>query len=220
MNIVIFGPPGAGKGTQSKHIVEKFNLFQLSTGELLREEITKNTKLGQEISSIINTGNLVSNEIVGNLIEKYLSDEKYKNRLIFDGYPRNLIQAKSLDDVLKKNNQKIDIALKLSVSLETIKKRISDRKNLENRKDDNEKTAIKRFETYEKNIKPVIDFYKQSNLLKVVNGETSISEISTEISGLIKGIKGWLWEIRQYKCVGNKNSLIYGSYRRDKYSTK
>ena len=190
MNIVIFGPPGAGKGTQSNIIVKKFNLHQLSTGELLRKEIENKTKLGQEISAIIKDGNLVSDKIAGDLIEKYLSNNIYKNRLIFDGYPRNLIQAKSLDDVLKKNNQKIDIALKLSVSLETIKKRISDRKNLENRKDDNEKTAIKRFETYEKNIKPVIDFYKQSNLLKVVNGEGSISEICDEISDLIKGIKG------------------------------
>ena len=190
MNIVIFGPPGAGKGTQSKHIVEKFNLFQLSTGELLREEITKNTKLGQEISSIINTGNLVSNEIVGNLIEKYLSDEKYKNRLIFDGYPRNLIQAKNLDLLLKKYDQKIDIVLKLTVSLETIKKRILERKNFENRMDDDEQIAIKRFNNYENNIKPVIDFYKQSNLLKVVNGEGSISAISNEISDLIEGIKG------------------------------
>ena len=95
----------------------------------------------------------------------------YKNRLIFDGYPRNLIQAKNLDDLLKKYDQKIDIVLKLSVSLETIKKRILERKTLEKRADDNEKIAIKRYETYEKNIKPVIDFYKQSNLLKVVNGE-------------------------------------------------
>ena len=190
MNLVIFGPPGAGKGTQSSFIAKKFKLYQLSTGELLRNEIKNKTNLGKQISSIINLGNLVSNELVGSLIEKYLSDKDYQNKIIFDGYPRNLIQAKSLDDVLKKNNQKIDIALKLSVSLETIKKRISDRKNLENRKDDNEKTAIKRFETYEKNIKPVIDFYKQSNLLKVVDGEGSISEICDEISDLIKGIKG------------------------------
>ncbi len=190
MNIVIFGPPGAGKGTQSKFIVEHFNLHQVSTGELLRKEIKDNTKLGQEISSIINIGNLVSDDIVGDLIEKYLSNKIYKNRLIFDGYPRNLSQAKNLDFLLKKYNQKIDIALKLSVSLETIKKRISDRKNIEKRKDDSEDIAIKRFENYENNIKPVINFYKQSNLLKVVNGETSISEISNEISGLMKGIKG------------------------------
>ena len=199
MNIVIFGPPGAGKGTQSNLIVKKFNLFQLSTGELLRKEIKNNSDLGHQISSIINAGNLVSNEVVGDLIEKYISNENYKNRLIFDGYPRNLIQAKNLDNVLKKFDQKIDIVLKLSVSLKTIKKRISERKYLEKREDDSEKIAIKRYETYENNIKPVIDFYKQSNLLKVVNGETSITQISDEISGLISSIKGWLLGIGQYK---------------------
>ena len=188
MNIVIFGPPGAGKGTQSNLIVERFNVHQLSTGELLRKEIKNQTELGNQISSIINSGNLVSDEIVGNLIEKYISNKIYKSRLIFDGYPRNLIQARNLDNLLNKNNQKIDIALKLSVSLETIKKRISERKNLEKRADDNQEIAIKRYETYEKNIKPVIDFYKQSNLLKVVNGEATIDEISNEIRGLIEGI--------------------------------
>ena len=192
MNIVIFGPPGAGKGTQSNLIVQKFKLHQLSTGELLREEIKNNTDLGNQISSIINSGNLVSDKIVADLIKKYVSDKFYKDRLIFDGYPRNLIQAKNLEDVLKKYNQKIDIVLKLNVSLETIKKRISERKSLEKRADDSEKIAIKRYLTYENNIKPVIDFYKQSNLLKVVNGEANVSEISDEISGLIELIKGWL----------------------------
>ena len=190
MNIVIFGPPGAGKGTQSNLIVKRFNLHQLSTGELLRKEIQNKTELGLQISSIINSGNLVSDNIVGDLIEKYISNKSFKNRLIFDGYPRNLIQARNLDNLLTKNHQNIGIALKLSVSLETIKKRILERKSLEKRADDNEEIAIKRYLTYENNIKPVIDFYKQSNLLKVVNGETSISKISDEISGLIEGIKG------------------------------
>ena len=192
MNIVIFGPPGAGKGTQSNFIVKKFNLYQLSTGELLRKEINDKTQLGQQISSIINAGNLVSDEIVGNLIEKFITNKDYKNRLIFDGYPRNLSQARYLDVLLKRNNQKIDIALKLSVSLKTIKKRILERKNLEKRADDNEKIAIKRYETYENKIQPVINFYKQSDLLQVVNGEASITEISDEISALIEGKKGWL----------------------------
>ena len=190
MNIVIFGPPGAGKGTQSNFIVKKFNLHQLSTGELLRKEIKNNTSLGNQISSIINSGNLVSDQIAGDLIEKYISDSKYKNRLIFDGYPRNLVQARYLDSSLKRHDQKIDIALKLSVSLDTIKKRIIERKNLEKRVDDNETIAIKRYEMYENNIEPVINFYKQTDLLKVVNGEASISEISDEISDLIDGIKG------------------------------
>ena len=206
MNIVIFGPPGAGKGTQSNLIVKKFNLYQLSTGELLRQEIKGKTNLGNQISSIMNTGNLVSDHIVGTLIEKYISNKIYKSRLIFDGYPRNLTQAKNLDNLLKKYDQKIDIVLKLSVNLETIKKRILERKVLEKRSDDNEEIAIKRFETYENNIKPVIDFYKQSKLLRVVNGEATISEISDEISGLIESIKGWLWVIRQYKYAVNKNS--------------
>ena len=192
MNLVIFGPPGAGKGTQSSFITNKFNLYQLSTGELLREEIKNKTELGVKISSIINAGDLVSDKIVSELIEKFISKKEFQNRIIFDGYPRNLAQAKNLDILLKKNNQKIDMVLKLSVSLDIIKQRISERKNLENRPDDDEETAIKRYDTYEKNSKPVIDFYKHSGLLSVVNGERSIKEINSEISALIEAIKGWL----------------------------
>ena len=192
MNLVIFGPPGAGKGTQSSFITKKYNLYQLSTGELLREEIRNKTELGKKISSIINSGDLVSDEIVSELIEKFISKKEFQNRIIFDGYPRNLAQAKNLDILLKKNNQKIDMVLKLSVSLDIIKQRISERKNLENRPDDDEETAIKRYDTYEKNSKPVIDFYKHSGLLRVVNGERSITEINSEISALIEAIKGWL----------------------------
>ena len=190
MNLVIFGPPGAGKGTQSGYIAKKLKLYQLSTGELLRNEIKNNTNLGKQISSTINSGNLVSNEIVSNLIEKYLSDKTYQNRIIFDGYPRTLTQAQTLNDSMIKYNQKIHIALRLTVSLDTIIKRIKERSALEKTDDDSEEIAIKRYETYEKNIKPVIDFYKQSNLLKVVNGESSIIEINNEISALIESIKG------------------------------
>jgi len=216
MNIVIFGPPGAGKGTQSKFIVKKYNLHQLSTGELLRNEIINKTQLGQEISSIINSGNLVSDQIVSNLIERFISDNDYKNRLIFDGYPRNKVQAENLNALLKKHSQKIDLVLKLSVSLDVIKKRITGRsvcsicgkiyneffnpapvngdccasKFLQKRSDDTLNIAISRYETYEKNIKPVINFYKETKLLNVVNGETPIGVITSEIGGLIEAIKG------------------------------
>tara|TARA_X000001036_G_scaffold381194_1_gene373068 strand:+ start:641 stop:1291 length:651 start_codon:yes stop_codon:yes gene_type:complete len=216
MNLVIFGPPGAGKGTQSKFVVEKYNLHQLSTGELLRSEIINKTELGLEVSSIMNSGNLVSDNIVSDLIEKYISNKIYKNRLIFDGYPRNKPQAQNLNRLLSKYDQKINLVLKLSVSLDVIKKRIAGRsvcsicgkiyneffnpaplnadccasKYLQKRSDDTLNIAISRYETYEKNIKPVIDFYKETNLLKVVNGETPINEITKEISDLIESKKG------------------------------
>ena len=218
MNLVIFGPPGAGKGTQSKFIVKKYNLHQLSTGELLRNEIINKTQLGLEVSSNMNSGNLVSDKIVSDLIEKFVSNDNYKNRIIFDGYPRNRLQAENLNRLLNKYNQKIDLVLRLSVSLDVIKKRITGRsvcsicgkiyneffnqapinsdccasKYLQKRSDDTLDIAIIRYETYEKNIKPVTDFYEESKLLKVVNGETPINEITNEIGDLIESIKGWL----------------------------
>ena len=195
MNIVIFGPPGAGKGTQSKFIVKKYNLYQLSTGDLLRNEIKNNSELGTKISSIINSGGLVSDEIVGNLIEKFVSSYEYKNKIIFDGYPRTLIQAKNLNNLLKNYGQKIDVVLKLTVGLETIKKRISER----HRSDDSEDIAIKRFQTYDQTTKPVLEYYKKQKLIKEVNGEQKIEEINKEIGDIIDLIEGWLWTITPYK---------------------
>ncbi len=215
MNLIIFGPPGAGKGTQSNFIVNKYNLFQLSTGEILRDEIKNKTELGTKISSIMNSGSLVSDEIVSMLIEKFILRIEYKNKFIFDGYPRNIPQAKNLDYLLNKYNQKIDLVLKLSVSLESIKKRISGRsvcsicgkiyneffnpapinsnccasKYLQKRTDDTLDVAVKRFKTYENKTYPLIEFYKKFNLLKVVNGESSITQINAEISGLIDTIE-------------------------------
>ena len=188
MNIVIFGPPGAGKGTQSKFIAEKFNMYQLSTGDILRKEMSKNTEIGKKISSVINTGSLASDQIVSDMIEKVISNNDYHNKIIFDGYPRNLIQAKNLENLLKKYKQKISIVLKLSVSLETVKKRISERKSLEKRTDDDKDIAIKRYKTYENSTEPVIEYYKKLNLLKVIDGENSIDQINKEISDIISSI--------------------------------
>ena len=188
MNLIIFGPPGAGKGTQSTLIAKKYNLFQLSTGEILRDQIKLKTDLGIKISPLINSGSFVPDEIVSELIDRFIKQDKYKNKIIFDGYPRSLPQARNLDYLLNKYKQKINVVLKLSVSLSTVKKRILERKNQENRTDDSEEIAIKRYENYEKSSKPVLSYYNQSNLLKVINGEGSISEINNEISGIIEAI--------------------------------
>ncbi len=124
MNIILFGPPGAGKGTQADNIAKKFTLHKVSTGDLLREEIDKNTNLGVDVRSILDKGALVSDDITNNLIMNILSDEKFFNRLIFDGYPRNLNQAKNLDLLVKKYNQKISCVLSLNIDKETIIKRV------------------------------------------------------------------------------------------------
>ena len=111
MNIILFGPPGAGKGTQSKYLVNKLNAFQISTGDLLREEIKKNSDIGKSINDDMKNGKFISDDIVNKLIEKLISDPQKKNKLIFDGYPRSLSQAKNLEVLLKNSNQSIDLIL-------------------------------------------------------------------------------------------------------------
>ena len=124
MNLVLFGPPGAGKGTQENNLVKEFNLFKISTGDLLRDEIKKKSPLSEKIKSLIDKGDLVSDKTINDLIEKILSNKNYSNRMIFDGYPRNLNQAKSFDILAKKYNQKIYCVLSLKVNKDVIIKRI------------------------------------------------------------------------------------------------
>ena len=215
MNIVIFGPPGAGKGTQADNLVKNYNLFKVSTGDILRDEINKKTKLGDQIGAAINQGLFVTDDIIDNLIENIISNPTNHNRMIFDGYPRNLNQAKKLDLLVNKYNQKIFSVISLNVHKETVLKRILGRvvclkcgsifnkffnppnesnhkcelKHLVIRPDDNEKTILKRFDTYENETFPILNYYKKQNLLTNIDGMNKIDEIYKEIRQIMASLK-------------------------------
>ena len=186
MNLILFGPPGAGKGTQAKYLVKKLNNFQISTGDMLRDEIQKNSEIGKKIVNDMNDGKFVSDQIVNTLIENVLFDSQKKNRLIFDGYPRSLAQAENLELLLKKSNQTIDFVFFLNVNKETIIKRIEQRRILEKRSDDDLSTIIKRFDTYMETTKPVLDFYSKNPNFYEIDGDAKIEEITTKIDNFIK----------------------------------
>ena len=215
MNIILFGPPGAGKGTQSHNLEKDYNLIKISTGELLRKEITDKTTLGNQIRSIMDSGSLVSDKIMNDLVKNSLLKNKNFDELIFDGYPRNLNQAIELDNVIKKNGKKISCVLSLEVDKKTVIKRISGRQTCSNcglifnkyfspptdinhkcdekflikRTDDNEKTLENRFDTYYKKTLPILNYYKKQNLFHQINGMAEINDIYKEIRGIIASIE-------------------------------
>ena len=212
MNIILFGPPGAGKGTQAQSIVEKHNYFQLSTGDLLREEVKLKTSLGVEIESLISQGKFVSNEVVNILLRQSITNLKFRDRIIFDGYPRNVEQAKNLELILKEFNQTIGHIIFLNVSKEIIEKRIMGRvicekchitmneffnkeqielhpcgkEFLKKRKDDNVDIVIARYDTYMKTTKPVLDFYSKNANFTEIDGAAEIEQITSKINQVLK----------------------------------
>ena len=216
MNIILFGPPGAGKGTQADKIVETFNLYKVSSGDLLREEVKKKSELGIKIKSIIDSGSFVPDETINNLIVKILKNKKYFNRIVFDGYPRNLNQAHNLDFLVEKHHQKISCVLSFKVDKETLVKRILNRQTctkcgkifnisfkpssdenhkcgpsfLVKRSDDNEKTVLHRFQTYTEKTLPILEYYKKVNLLHEINGKAEIDQIFKEIRDIIVSLEG------------------------------
>ena len=185
MNIILFGPPGAGKGTQAKYLVKKLNGYQISTGDILREEIKKDTDIGKKIINNMNEGKFVSDEIVNSLLKIYVFDPSKKQKLIFDGYPRSLSQAKNLDILLKDSNQKIDYIFFLNVNKETIVERIKKRKVLEKRTDDELVTILKRYDTYIETTRPVLDYYSKNSNFHEIDGTMEIDKITSKIKAFL-----------------------------------
>ena len=212
MNIILFGPPGAGKGTQAQFIVKKHNYFQLSTGDLLRNEIKQNTPLGKSIEKLITNGMFVSDEIVNNLLQQSITNLKFRDRIIFDGYPRNIKQAKNLENILAEFNQNIGHIIFLNVTRDIIEKRIVGRMTCEKcnmtlneffnkeeielhpcgkeflikRLDDNHKIVIDRYDTYMNTTKPVLDFYSKNTNFTEIDGSSKIEEITIKINDILK----------------------------------
>ena len=212
MNIILFGPPGAGKGTQAQFIVKKYNYFHLSTGNLLREEIELKTPIGKKIDKLIANGKFASDEIVNLLLKKSVTNLKFRDRIIFDGYPRNVDQAVNLDLILKEFNQTTGHIIFLNVTRDIVEKRIMGRltcdkcqmtmneyfnkdqinlhpcgkEHLKKRKDDNLDIIVKRYDAYMTNTQPVLDFYKKNANFSEIDGAAEIEQITNKISQLLE----------------------------------
>ena len=212
MNVILFGPPGAGKGTQAQFIVKKHNYFQLSTGNLLRAEVKLKTQLGLQIETLISKGKFVSDETVNTLLRKSITNLKFRDRIIFDGYPRNIDQARNLELILGEFDQTIGHVIFLNVSRDIIEKRIVGRMTcdkcsmtlneffnkeqielhpcgkeyLKKRNDDNLDVVIERYDTYMKTTKPVLDFYSKNRNFTEVDGAVEIEQITNKINEVLK----------------------------------
>ena len=212
MNIILFGPPGAGKGTQAQFIVKKHNYFQLSTGNLLREEVNLKTPLGAKIETLISNGEFVPDKTVNTLLRKSITNLKFRDRIIFDGYPRNVQQATNLDIILNEFTQNIGHVIFLNVSREIIEKRIIGRVTcnkchmtlnkffnkeqiklhpcgeefLIKRDDDNFETIVARYDTYMNTTKPVLDYYAKNENFTEIDGTAEIEQITNKINDILK----------------------------------
>ncbi len=216
MNLILLGAPGAGKGTQAKLISEKYGIPQIATGDILREAVTSGTELGRKAKEFMDRGELVPDEIVIGIVKERLAQPDCENGFILDGFPRTLIQAEALDNILAEMNKKIDAVINIDVSEEEIIKRITYRRTckkcgaiyhliynppkedkkcdkcggeLYQRDDDKEETVRERFRIYRERTEPLIDYYKKKGLLHNVDGTKNIKDVFREIEDVLKQLK-------------------------------
>jgi adenylate kinase len=186
LNIALFGPPGAGKGTQSEFLVKEFNLFYISTGDLLRKELAAETKLGLEARSIIASGGLVSDEIIVQVIEKTITEHPEANGFLFDGFPRTYIQCYILEGLMMKLSTSLDCLISLEVDEETSVRRLLERGRTSGRTDDNETVIRNRLREYNEKTLPVLDFYRAKGNYQRVNGNQAIEKVTAEIRVIVR----------------------------------
>jgi adenylate kinase len=186
LNIIICGAPGSGKGTQSKMIVKKYNLKHLSTGYILRQEISKQTELGKIAHSYIAHGNLVPDEMIIEILINIIENETEKfNGIILDGFPRTVVQAEALEKIMESRNESTTVLLDLRVDREELISRLLKRGETSGRSDDNLETIKKRLEIYEQKTSPVNEFYKKIDKYSPVDGTGTVEEIFARLSAAI-----------------------------------
>lgn len=181
INIIIFGPPGSGKGTQSQNLVEKYKLDHISTGDIFRREIKNQTKLGLEVKNIIDEGKLVPDELVIKILGKAIEECSECNGVVFDGFPRTQNQASELDKMLALKDQSINVVISLEVDDDELIKRLLKRNLESERTDDSEDIVISRLKIYHEQTKPLVEFYKEKGLYRPIRGIGSIEEIFDRI---------------------------------------
>ena len=220
-NIALFGPPGAGKGTQSRKLIEKYNLAYISTGDILREEIAEGSDLGKKAKSVIEKGGLVSDEIIVQIIEKKIETNTEVNGFLFDGFPRTVVQAYILEGLLLKMNTSLNCMVSLEVPQDILRERMLERAKKENRVDDTTEVIENRLQEYKNKTIPVADFYKDKGIYYAVDGVGNVDEIFERITNVVEQslTKTWLNVVlygppgsgkgTQGKLLADKYNLVY-----------
>lgn len=195
INLILFGPPGAGKGTQSQYIEREFGLKQLSTGDMLRAEIAAQSPLGQKVKALMDAGELVSDDIMIEMISNRIDQKDCENGFILDGFPRTLVQAKGLDDMLLHKGKSMSVVIRIEVDESELVNRLNSRvqgqidKGEAVRPDDNEQTLRNRLNVYKEQTLPVLPYYQEKNLLKSVDGMQAIDVVSQQITEILSAAK-------------------------------